>query len=98
MILPVDAICNLSLANISLDNVVDWLNLYTIARTELSPTIVVEDKIKKNLCYMYPSKFRIITRQDILYFFASYYYMGYYRLPAKQDYWAQRQRNIRLDK
>ena len=42
---------------------------------------------------MHPSKFCDITRRDILYFFACYYYMGYYRLPAKRDYWKQRQQN-----
>ena len=42
---------------------------------------------------MHPNKYQDISRQDILFFFASYYYMGYCRLPARQDYWVQRQPN-----
>ena len=89
----VDAICLLSLPDLLIDGIVEWSNVYAMAQTNVSPTIVEEDKIKKNPCYMHPSKFRTLTRQDILYFFASYYYFGYCRLPAKQDYWAQHQRN-----
>ena len=82
----IDATCNLSLPNIFLDGIVEKLCLYAITRTELSQTIMVEENIKKNPRYMHPSKFRDITRQDILYFCVCYYYTEYCRLTAKQDY------------
>ena len=50
-----------------------------------------EGEMKKNSSYLLPSKFKpIITGQDILYFLACYYYMGYCRLPARSDYWRRK--------
>ena len=87
MLPSVDAICLLSLPNSLVYGIVEQSNVYTIARTNVSPMIVEEDKIKKNPCYMHPKNYQTLTRQDILYFFACYYYMGYCRLPAKRDYY-----------
>ena len=74
-----------------LDDIVDRSNLYAMARTELPP--VVPDKknggTKKNVNYLPPNKLKAITRKDILFFLATYYYMGYCRLPAKTDYWVR---------
>ena len=64
-----------------------------MARTNVPPTILEGDLIKKNPCYMQPKNFQTLARRNILYFFACYYYMGYCCLPAKRDYWKQRQQN-----
>ena len=86
----VDAMCKLSLPDSIIDGIVLRSNTYALARTKLEQFELVEGVIKKNPRWMHPSKYRDITRQDILYFFACYYYMGYCRLPARRDYWVQR--------
>ena len=93
VISSVDAICLLTLPNSLIYGIVERSNFYAMARTNVSPTIVEGDVIKKNPCYMHPKNYRTLTRRNILYFFACYYYMGHCCLPAKGNYWKQRQRN-----
>ena len=47
----------------------------------------------KKQYWMHPKKYRDTSQQDILFFFACYYYMGYCRLPVRQDYRVQRKPN-----
>ena len=79
----VAAMCNLSLPDSIIDGIVTRSNMYAMARTKLEESILVDGVMKRNPRWMHPSKYRDITRQDILFFFACYYYMGYCRLPAK---------------
>ena len=81
--------CNLSLPDSIIDGIVIRSNTYAMARTKLDETILVDGVMKRNPRWMHLNKFRTINRQDILFFFACYYYMGYCRLPARRDYWVQ---------
>ena len=82
--------CKLSLPDSIIDDIVLHLNTYSLACTKLEQYELVDGRLKKNPCWIHLSKYWDIFRQDILYFFARYYYMGYCRLPARQDYWVQR--------
>ena len=83
----VAAMCTLSLPDSIIDGIVHRSNNYALVRTKMEQFELVNGAFKKNPRWMHPTKYRDITRQDILFFFACYYYMGYYRLPARQDYW-----------
>ena len=75
-----------------LDDIVERSNLYAKARTKL-PQVVPDEKnggTKKNVNYLSPNKMLDIARKDLLFFFATYYYMGYCRLPVQTDYWVRR--------
>ena len=85
----VDAMCKLLLPDSIIDGIVLRSNTYALARTKLEQFELVNGVVKKNPRWMHLSKYWDINRQDILYFFACYYYMGYCRLPARQDYWVQ---------
>ena len=91
----VDLMCKLSLPNKLIDTIANQSTIYAKGRTRLPIEIPVNEKksdweMKKNLSYLLPSKFKPITGQDILYFLACYYYMGYCRLPARSDYWRRK--------
>ena len=90
------AMCKLSLPDSIIDDIVIRSNTYALACTTLEEKILVDGVMKRNSRWMHQNKYRDITQQDILYFFACYYYMGYCRLPARQDYWVQRQPNSYL--
>ena len=79
----------LSLPDSIIDGIVIRSNTYAKARTTLEGMILVNCVMKRNPRWMHPNKYRDISRQDILFFFACYYYMDYCRLPARQDYWVQ---------
>ena len=82
----VDAMCMLYLPDSIIGGIVHQSNMYSLARTKLEKTILVDSVVKKNPRWMHPRKCWDINRQDILFFFAFYYYMGYCRLPARRDY------------
>ena len=65
MVPSVDAICLLSLPDSLIDGIVERSNFYAMARTNLSPTIVEGDVIKKNPCYMHPKTIELL--QDATY-------------------------------
>ena len=71
----VDAMCKLSLPDSIIDGIVLRSNTYALARTKLEQYELVNGAFKKNPRWMHPAKYWDITRQDILYFFACYYYM-----------------------
>ena len=82
----------LSLPNKLIDTIAQRSTMYARSRSHLPIMIPVNEnkpqgELKKNPSYLSTSKFKPITRQDILYFLACYYYMGYCRLPARRDYW-----------
>ena len=83
--------CKLSLPDSIIDGIVIQSNIYALVYTKLDETILVDGVMKKNPKWMHPNKYQDISQQDILFFFACYYYMEYCRLPARQDYWVQRQ-------
>ena len=83
----------LSLPDSIIDGNVIRSNTYALAGTKLDGKILVDGVMKKNPRWMHPNKYRDINQQDILFFFTCYYYLGYYRLPARQDYWVQRKPN-----
>ena len=83
--------CNLALPYSIIDGILIHSNTYAMSRTKLDGTILVDGVTKRNPIWMHPNKWRNINPQDILSFFACYYYMGYCRLPARQDCWVQRQ-------
>ena len=89
----VAAMCDLSLPDSIIDGIVTRSNMYAMARTKLEENILVDGVLKRNPRWMLQYNYRDITRQDILFFFACYYYMGYCRLPARRDYWVERQPN-----
>ena len=85
--------CNLSLPDSIIDGIVIQSNTYAKAGTILEATILVNGVMNRNPRWMHSYKYREISRQHILFFFACYYYMGYCRLPARRDYWVQRHPN-----
>ena len=87
----VAAMCNLALPDSIVDGIVIRSNTYAMARTKLDETILVNGDMERNPRGMHPNKYRNINQQDIFFFFPCYYCMGYCRLPARQDYWVQRQ-------
>ena len=94
----VHLMCMLSLPNKLIDTIAQRSTMYARSRTLLPIMIPVDEnkpngELKKNPSYLSTSKFNPITRQDILYFLACYYYMGYCKLPARHDYWKKKQQN-----
>ena len=54
------------------------------------PNKLIDDIANRSTKYARgPTKVKLITRQDMIYFLACYYYMGYCRLLARSDYWKQ---------
>ena len=88
--------CKLCLPDSIIDGIVIRSNTYALARTKLDETILVDGVMKKNPRWIHLNKYQDISRQDILFFFACYYYMGYCRLPARREYWVQCQSNSNL--
>ena len=70
---------------------VDRMNAPTLT---LKPNKLIDDIANRfTKCARRRIRFKPMTRKDILYFLACYYYMGYCRLPARSDYWKQQLSN-----
>ena len=86
----VDSMCKISLPDSIIDSIILQSNTYALACIKLKECELADGALKKNRHWMQPAKYRDITRHDILYSFACYYYMGYCRLPARRDCLVQR--------
>ena len=72
-----------------INEIVHCTNGYSNWRMGVDKTITdpaTKEKVK-NPQYLRKDLHRKVTREDILLFFATYFYMGYCQLPAKSDYW-----------
>ena len=73
-----------------IDEIVHRTNRYSKWRMGVDKTITdpkTKEKVK-NPQYLRKDLHRKVTREDILLFFATYFYMGYCQLPAKSNYWS----------